>query len=139
MLPVLGGDCEDAMVRRGVAALVLAASLLAAGAMPAHADERLFGFLSTTDTMPHGKWEQQDFLTARLGKSRGDYQLYELQNGVDYGVTDAFQAALYLDSHIVTAERDSPAGRTSGAFVPRDVDPSRRYTSAALDGVTLNA
>jgi hypothetical protein len=145
MLPVAGSDCGDATIcshRRAAAScvpavLALAASLVAAA--PTHADERLFGFLSTTDTMPHGKWEQQDFLTARLGKSRGDYQLYQLQNGVDYGVTDAFQAALYLDSHLVTADGDSPAGRTSGAFVPHDVDPARRYTSAALDGVTLNA
>ncbi len=106
---------------------------------PAAADERLFGFINTTDTMPHGKWEQQDWLAARLGKARGDYQLYQLSAGVDYGVTDALQAALYLDGHYVTAERDSSGGRTSGPFVPHDVDPFGRYASAAIDGVTLSA
>src|SRR6185437_2363651 len=124
-------------IRGRYAAMALGA--LCAVAAPAHADERLFGYVFTTDTMPHGKLEQQNWLTARLGKSRGDYQLYQLMNGVDYGITDALQGALYLNSHLVTADRDSIAGRTSGPFVPHDVDPSRRYTSAALDGVTLSA
>lgn len=122
--------------RLGVALVVLGLLL---GATRAAADERLFGYVFTTDTMPHGKLEQQNWLTTRLGKARGDYQLYQLSNGIDYGVTDAFQAALYVDSHLVTADRDSSLGRTTGPFVPHDADPFRRYTSAALDGVTLSA
>jgi hypothetical protein len=136
------GDSASSAKQAAIAACGRAAlaSIVIFGVEPqAHADERIFGFVFTTDTMPHGKFEQQNWLTAGLGKSRGDYQLYQLSNGVDYGVTDPFQAALYLDSHYVTAERDSPGGRTSGPFVPHDVEPFSRYSSAAVDGVTLAA
>ena len=130
-----GKQAAIAVCRRAV----LASMVIFAVEPQAHADERIFGFVVTTDTMPHGKFEQQNWLTAGLGKSRGDYQLYQLSNGVDYGVTDPLQAALYLDSHYVTADRDSIGGRTSGPFVPHDVDPFSRYSSAAVDGVTLAA
>lgn len=114
-------------------------ALVATLAMPlaASADERTFSYVYTTDTMPQGKWEQQDWLTAGLQKSRGDYQLYQLANGVDYGVTNNLQAALYLNSHLVTAERDSIAGRTSGFFVPQNVAPTSRYTAARVDGASI--
>lgn len=121
----------DLRLLAGVLAAVVAVQ------MPARADERLFGYVLTTDTMPHGRWEQQDFLTAGLEKSRGDYQLYQLSTGFDYGVTDNLQAALYLDSHLVTADKDSIAGRTSGFFVPRNIDPSASYTAARLDGASF--
>jgi hypothetical protein len=104
---------------------------------PARADERLFGYVLATDTMPQGRWEQQDFLTAGLEKSRGDYQLYQLATGFDYGITNNLQGALYLNSHLVTADRDSIAGRTSGFFVPRNVDPNSPYTTARLDGASF--
>jgi hypothetical protein len=118
---------------------LLASVVVLAIELQAHADERIFGYVFTTDTMPHGRFEQQNWLTAGLGKSRGDYQLYQLSNGVDYGVTDPLQAAIYLDSHYVTGDRDSPGGRTSGPFVPFNVDPFSRYSSAAVDGVTFAA
>jgi hypothetical protein len=123
------GDSASSAKQAAIAACGCAAlaSIVIFGVEPqAHADERIFGFVFTTDTMPHGKFEQQNWLTVGLGKSRGDYQLYQLSNGVDYGVTDPLQTALYLDSHYVTAERDSPGGRTSGPFVPHDVDPFSR-------------
>lgn len=114
-------------------------ALMATLVMPlaASADERTFGYVYTTDTMPQGKLEQQDWLTVGLQKSRGDYQLYQLANGVDYGVTNNLQAALYLNSHVVTAERDSIAGRTSGFFVPQNIAPTSAYTAARVDGVSF--
>ena len=105
----------------------------------AQADERLFGYVLTTDTMPQGRWEQQDSLTAALEKSSGDYQLYQSQNGLDYGVANNLQVAFYLNSHVVSADEDSIAGRTSGFFVPRNIAPGMPYTTARVDGVSLAA
>lgn len=116
--------------------LAVVAALLASH-VSARADERLFGYVLTTDTMPQGRWEQQDFLTAGLEKSRGDYQLYQFANGLDYGITNNLQAALYLNSHVVSADEDSIAGRTSGFFVPRNVAPASAYTTARVDGASF--
>jgi len=104
------------------------------GLVPAaRADERMFGSVLTTDTLPRNRWEQQNFLTAGLEKSNGHYELFQLQSGVDYGVTSDVQAGLYLNGHVVDAGRDSIAGRTSGEHVPRNVDPSKDYASARFD------
>src|SRR5579864_1333810 len=82
---------------------LLILSAVSAVVSAASADERMFGYVLTTDTLPHGQLEQQDTLTAGLGKSRGDYQLYQLATGLDYGITNELQGALFLNTHLVTA------------------------------------
>ena len=116
---------------------LLILSAVSVVASTASADERMFGYVLTTDTLPQGQLEQQDTLTAGLGKSRGDYQLYQLATGLDYGVTNELQGALFLNTHLVTADRDSIAGRTSGFFVPRNIGAGSSYTAARVDGVSL--
>jgi hypothetical protein len=67
------------------------------------ADESLFGYLYTTDSLPGGHWEYEQYHTLRSGKARGSYYSLDLRNEIEYGVTDRFSASLYLNSSFLQA------------------------------------
>ena len=62
------------------------------------ASEGYFGYLYTTDTTPANNWEYEQKQTLRIGKARGTYTAVDLRSEFEYGVTDKFQAAFYLNS-----------------------------------------
>jgi len=64
----------------------------------AQADEALFGYVYTADTLPAGKWEYEQWNTVRTGKSGGSYTAFDLRNEIEHGFTDRFTSALYLNS-----------------------------------------
>ena len=39
--------------------------------VPVHADEALFGYIYTTDSLPKTQWEYEQIQTLRTGKARG--------------------------------------------------------------------
>jgi uncharacterized protein DUF6662 len=131
------------MVRRlGARALLLLAVWVAVEiewSRRAEADEPVFGYSYTTDLQPRGTFELEQWVTAALEKSRGDYKRFNLREEVEYGVTDNFQLAFYVNWNHVTAKRDSVEGTTSGPLVPENVDPLRRYTATQFDSVSLEA
>ena len=65
---------------------------------PAVAGESMFGYLYTAETIPAGQWEYEQWNTIRSGKARGEYTAFDLRNEIEYGVTDRFQVALYINS-----------------------------------------
>jgi hypothetical protein len=67
----------------------------------ADASEALFGYMYTTDTTPAGRWEYEQHQTWRSGKARGTYEAIDLRNEFEYGVTDNFQAAFYVNSSYI--------------------------------------
>jgi hypothetical protein len=76
-----------------LAALVSIASF----ALPARADENLFGFLYTADTLPKGKGEIYGWATMRNEKISGTYRGLDLSAEGEYGFSDRFQGSLYLN------------------------------------------
>lgn len=64
----------------------------------AWAGETMFGYLYTTDTTPAGHWEYEQSHTLRAGKAQGEYTAWDWRNEFEYGVTDAFQASVYINS-----------------------------------------
>ncbi len=64
----------------------------------AHASEGYFGYVYTLDTTPADHWEYEQKQTMRTGKARGSYTAVDLRNEFEYGVTDKFQAAFYINS-----------------------------------------
>lgn len=121
---------------------VLALTVLVAAvgwARAARADEPLFGYIYTTDLQPRGTFELEQWMTAALQKSQGDYKAFKLREEVEYGVTDDFQLAFYVNWFHVTAKRDGVEGTTSGPLVPEDVDPLRRYTATKFDSVSFES
>ncbi|MGE0616209.1 MAG: DUF6662 family protein [Bacteriovoracia bacterium] len=69
-----------------------------AACAPARADEALFGYMYSTDSLPKGQWEFEQIMTARSGKARGSYFALDMRHEVEYGISDRFSAALYLNS-----------------------------------------
>ncbi len=128
-----------AIGRLGPAALVGAAlwAAVGAGLQPALAGESPFGYVYTTDTHPKGVWEFEQWLTNRRQQSRGDYSAWQSRSEIEYGVTDALQAALYANFTQVNAFHNRPDGTTGpGAFVPDSADPDARYRNRFFESVS---
>ncbi|HEX9462127.1 MAG TPA: DUF6662 family protein [Alphaproteobacteria bacterium] len=128
--------------RRAVGSMsrVLAAAVVAAAifdALPATAGESPFGYVYTTDTHPRGQLEFEQWATLRTGKPHGDYNLWQLREEIEYGVTNNFQLSGYVNWLSVSAFRDKVDGTTGGAFVPESADPNKRYSSTRFDSVSL--
>jgi hypothetical protein len=100
------------MSRHAVLLALLALLAVTAPFVPARADEALFGYLYTTDSLPAGHWEYEQIQTLREGKARGSYTSLDLRNELEYGVTDRFSASLYLNSSYIY---------TKNVYDPEDV------------------
>ena len=61
----------------------------------AHADENLFAYTYTADTIPKDAVEFNSAITNRWDKGRGKYYAADLDFELEYGVTDKFQIAGY--------------------------------------------
>jgi hypothetical protein len=117
-------------------AFALGAAALASP-VPARAGESPFGYIYTTDLHPKGAWEFEQWATAAVGKSQGDYKRFNLREELEYGITDNFQLSGYFNWNYVSAKQDGVDGTTSGPLVPEDVDPARRYSAARFESVSL--
>ena len=63
-----------------LAVAMLGAAILApAGA--ARADEPIFGYVYTTDLLPKGQMEAEQWLTLREGRSEGEFHLLQARSG----------------------------------------------------------
>lgn len=95
----------------------------------AWAGETMFGYLYTTDTTPAGHWEYEQTQTLRFGKAQGDYTALDLRNEFEYGVTNNFQAAAYLNSSYI---------RTRDSYDMEDVSmPVANKNQFQVDGVSV--
>lgn len=74
----------------------------AAAAMPARADERLFTYTYEPETLTRGAWALEQWVTWRSGRTenvgREDYQRFQFREELEYGVTDNYTVALYLNT-----------------------------------------
>lgn len=69
-------------------------------AVPASADESLFGYTYGAETLPAGELESITTLTHRWDKGRGDYRADELMQEIEYGLSDRWTLsgyAMFLD------------------------------------------
>jgi hypothetical protein len=74
------------------------AAAACAGNAPAYADEALFGYVTTTDSLPKDRLEYQQWATLRSGRAGGSYRVVDLRSGIGKGVTNAFQTTFYLNT-----------------------------------------
>ena len=78
-----------------------------------HADEPLFGFAYTTDLLPRGQWEIEQWSTTRFTKEGGTFWLQENRTELEYGVTDRFQFSIYQNYDSTAAFQNGPYGATT--------------------------
>lgn len=120
----------------GKSFLLMAGSAFIATASPAKADEPLFGYVYTTDVLPKGKYEIEQWVTLREGQAQGTFHDLKLRSEVEYGLTNNLQVSGYLNYSYIDADRNSTRGLTEGLDIPPGHDPARPYRKARFDGVS---
>lgn len=115
--------------------LVILCALLMFVAVPAavRADEPLFGFTYTTDTLPKGRSEVEQWSTTRFTKAQGNFWLQENRSEFSYGLTNRFQLSLYQDYDSTAAYHNGPFGATTPGepFSYDSPDPNAHYNNTA--------
>ena len=114
------------------------AAMAAFGAGAAHADEPLFGFVYTTDVLPKGKAEIEQWATLREGRSQGDFHVVQARTELSYGLTDSLQASAYLNLSYANAFHNTPDRETAPPeiFADYSVDPDKRMNRGRFEGVS---
>lgn len=107
--------------RRAVTgAALLAGTLLA---LPAAADEGLLNYVIGAETQPKGSWEVYQWITRRSDKGTGRYEAFDYRTEIEYGFTDRFAAALYLNGQSIDT-RDIRVD----AYIPADVKYGYKFS-----------
>jgi hypothetical protein len=92
------------------------AALAAVTATESLAGESLFSRVYTTDTEPAGHVEVEQTVRNRNGRSFGHYNAFDSRTEFELGVTDNFQASLYINNLVMRAkgapDDDDPNGAT---------------------------
>lgn len=117
----------------------LAAALSLTGAAAAHADEPIFGYIYTTDLLPKGQKEVEQWATLREGRSQGDFHVLQTRTELSYGVTDRLQVSGYLNLAYADVLHDAPTGDTVPPEVFADYysDPNGRFQKFRLESVSV--
>jgi hypothetical protein len=96
--------------------LAAAAMAVACCSFSCRAGESLFSRVYTTDTEPEGHIEIEQLVRSRSGRSMGTYSAVDYRTEFEIGVTDNFQAALYVNNLMMHAkgapDDDDPLGAT---------------------------
>lgn len=70
----------------------------------ANADENLFGYIKGAETMPQGTFELDQQITYRGDKGVGTYHAWDSKTELEYGVTDKFEAAVYVKGQAINTK-----------------------------------
>lgn len=62
-----------------------------------YADERSFSYIYEANVLPRGKAELEQWITNQNGRKDGDYSAWNFRTEFEYGVTERYMSALYLN------------------------------------------
>lgn len=102
----------------------------------AQAEEPLFGYVYTTDTLPKGKFEAEQWITDREGQAHGYYHGVEMRSELEYGLSDNIQVSVYANYSYVGARNNSVDHLTEGLDISPDHDPTKPLSGVHSDGVS---
>ncbi len=92
------------------------------------ANERLFTYTYEPETMPKAGWEFEQWLTLRAQRNKTvgqeDFNLWQIRESVEYGVTDNYTVELYLNTK-------------SENFRDVTTSPARDFSKFSFDGISL--
>ena len=121
---------------RRMSFLILGISLFSQQAM---AGEGIFGRSYLTDTLPKGKWEVEQTYWGKYGNFHGSYANSHYRTEVEYGVTDRFQEAIYVNYRHTYANKDMRDGTTGGHDVPENASPDKPYNALAFETISFES
>jgi hypothetical protein len=110
-----------------------------APATSARADEPVFGFVYTTDLLPKGQAEMEQWTTWRRQKAHGSFNELENRSEFSYGVTDAFQLSGYLNYNWTHAYHNGVDGTTipPEQFADYNAGPDDHFNVARFVGASV--
>ena len=106
------------------------------GMSSAIAGEGSFGWIYTLDLQPKGTLEFEQRVQYNRGQAKGSYDLWQNRTELEYGVSENFQIAGYINTSQVSANQNYPDGSTAGWLVPASAGTSS-YSKSRFDGVSL--
>lgn len=124
-------------IRHGFGFLTFCALTLAASAA-ARAEESQFGYVYTTDLLPKGAMELEQWATWRHQKIAGYFDDIDARTEFEYGLTDSLQTALYANYAWTRAHHNGPFGATTPPepFSYDHPGPDDHYTATRFVGVS---
>lgn len=96
----------------------------------AKADERRFTYTYEPELLPQGAWEFEQWITLRTQRTsggevrQGNYNLWELREELEYGVTDNYSLSLYLNT-------------SAESFRDYSQSPAVNHSDFHFDGISL--
>ena len=105
----------------------LVAAAVAALPPPSFADERMFTYsYEAVSVLPKGGWEFEQWITYRGDKGEGTFARWDLREEIEYGVTDRYTTALYLNFRDVHSDPGGGAG-SEDDFEFRGISSEHKY------------
>jgi hypothetical protein len=109
----------------------------------ATAEEPLFGFVSTTDLLPHDKYEAAQWLSWMDGDPVGQFDVVEGRTEFEFGLSDRLQVAAYLNyewadtyhNNVISGATMPPASLANLSVGPYDRLDTTRLTAGSLEGI----
>lgn len=112
---------------QGVATLLGGLFLIGAMGSTANADERKFTYsYEAVSILPKGGMEFEQWVTYRGGKEDGTFAGWDLREELEFGVTDRYTTALYLNTQSETF-RDVPGHPDSSDFEFDGISSEHKY------------
>src|SRR5215467_7323896 len=112
----------------------------------ARADERRFTYSYEPETMPQGGMEFEQWITLRTQRTKGgevkqgNYNLWEIREEFEYGLTDRYTASLYLNTAAESFRdysQDPPTDKSSFKFKGISIENRYMVWNPAEHGVGL--
>lgn len=138
----IGGNNVSRRWAQSVQLVVWIGTFLALAAPCARADEPLFGFTYTTDLLPKGKVELEQWSTTRFHKyPAGKFWMQENRTEEEYGFRDNLQLALYQVYDSTSAYHNGPFGATTPPeqFSYYNPGPDDRFNASKFIGISGEA
>ncbi|WP_084197544.1 DUF6662 family protein [Solimonas soli] len=107
----------------------------------AQADEPIFGYIYTTDLLPQGKTEIEQWATEREGRSQGSFHLLQTRTELSYGLSDNLQISGYANLAWASVNHNTPSGETAPpeVFADYDADPDARFRQFRVESFSFEA
>lgn len=102
---------------------MLAILMVASVSPGVQAGEGLLNYVIGTDTQPRGSWEIYQWITKRSDKGAGSYTAWDYRTELEYGFTDKFSTALYINGQGIDT-----SGLRVDAYIPKDVSYNYKYS-----------
>jgi len=127
--------------KRRIASAIAMIAALCGPSLAAHAEESQFGYVYTTDLLPKGAKEVEQWATWRHQKISGYYDEVEGRTEVEYGLTDRLQVALYANYAWSQAYHNGPFGATTPPeqFADKNPDADAHWHQSRFVGISGEA